>query len=195
MNSARAFWAGGVDRCGPVLYRETMSSTKSQISRLLLVAVALTVPVVAQTDIKATLVKHLKTSREFTLKVADQMPEASYDFKLTPPQMSFAEQMVHLSQALGAFVASIEGKQPNFAKPASMSKKDVIALMQKSFDSVIDGVSKMTPEQLSKTYNTGDGTMTGVEVVMFMLDHTTHHRASAEMYLRAKGITPTEYEF
>ena len=39
------------------------------------------------------------------------------------------------------------------------------------------------------------GTMTGVEVVMFMLDHTTHHRASAEMYLRAKGITPTEYEF
>jgi uncharacterized damage-inducible protein DinB len=25
---------------------------------------------------------------------------------------------------------------------------------------------------------------------MGLLDHTTHHRASAEMYLRAKGITP-----
>jgi uncharacterized damage-inducible protein DinB len=151
-------------------------------------------PAFAQTDIKATLLKHLKTSREFTLKVAEQMPEASYDFKLTPPQMSFGQQMVHLSQALGAFAATIEGRQPDFGK-ASTAKKDVIALMQKSFDSAIENVSKMTPEQFAKTYNTGDGAMTGVEVVMFMLDHTTHHRASAEMYLRAKGITPTEYEF
>ena len=159
----------------------------------LLVLVA--APAIAQTDVKATLLKHLKTSREFTLKVAGQMPDASYDFKLTPPQMSFGEQMAHLSQALGAFAATIEGRKPDFGKPASMKKNDVIALMQKSFDSAIDVVSKMTPEQLSKTYNTGDGAMTGVEVVMFMLDHTTHHRASAEMYLRAKGITPTEYEF
>jgi hypothetical protein len=30
---------------------------------------------------------------------------------------------------------------------------------------------------------------------MATLDHTTHHRASAEMYIRAKGITPVEYEF
>jgi len=37
--------------------------------------------------------------------------------------------------------------------------------------------------------------MTGLEVLMFALDHTTHHRASAEMYLRAKGIKPTDYEF
>lgn len=152
-------------------------------------------PAVAQTDIKATLVKHLKTSKDFTLKVANQMPEASYDFKLTPQQMSFGEQMVHLSQALGAFAATLQGQQPNFAKLPSMNKKEVMALMQKSFDTAIDNVSKLTPEQLSKTYNTGDGPMTGLETVMFMLDHTTHHRASAEMYLRAKGITPTEYEF
>jgi uncharacterized damage-inducible protein DinB len=96
---------------------------------------------------------------------------------------------------VGSFVATIQGQKPTFGKPASMSKKDIVAFMQKSFDGAIDGVSKMTSEQLTKTYNTGDGSMTGMEVLMFMLDHTTHHRASAEMYLRAKGITPTEYEF
>jgi len=37
--------------------------------------------------------------------------------------------------------------------------------------------------------------MTGLEMLMFLMDHTTHHRASAEMYLRAKGITPAEYQF
>ena len=55
-------------------------------------------PAFAQADIKAAVLKHLKTSRDFTVKVAEQMPEADYGFKLTPPQMSFAEQMAHLAQ-------------------------------------------------------------------------------------------------
>jgi uncharacterized damage-inducible protein DinB len=174
-----------------------MLSKNTQIIRRfsLFFLAAAALPAFAQTDVKATFVKHLKISRDFTLKVANQMPEDSYNFKLTPPQMSFGEQMVHLSQAVGSFVATIQGQKPSFGKPASMSKKDIVAFMQKSFDAAIDGVSKMTSEQLAKTYNTGDGSMTGLEVLMFMLDHTTHHRASAEMYLRAKGITPTEYEF
>jgi uncharacterized damage-inducible protein DinB len=156
---------------------------------------ALATPAVAQTDAHAAVLKHLKTSRDFTLKVADQMPEASYNFKLTPPQMSFAEQMVHLSQALEEFVAPFSGTKPSQAKPPSMSKKDVMAFVRKSFDTSIEKVSKITPAQLSKTYNSGEGTMTGLELLLAMLDHTTHHRASSEMYIRAKGITPVEYEF
>src|SRR6202044_953520 len=104
---------------------------------LLALLSAATMPVVAQTDVKAIVLKHLKTSRDFTLKVAEQMPEASYDFKLTPPQMSFAGQMVHLSQAMSVFVAPFSGKQPSASKPASPSKKDVIAFMTKSFDDAI----------------------------------------------------------
>ncbi len=161
---------------------------------VVLMAVA-AVPAFAQMDFKAAALKHLKTSKDFTLKVANQMPEASYDFKLTPPQMSFAEQMVHLSQSMAFFVSPIFGEKPVEAKSASMKKADVIAFMTKSFDHAIERVSKLTPEQLSKTYTGGEGTMTGMEMVMALMDHTTHHRASAEMYLRAKGITPTEYEF
>jgi uncharacterized damage-inducible protein DinB len=149
----------------------------------------------AQEDIKAAVLKHLKTSRDFTLKVADQMPASSYDFKLTPPQMSFAQQLVHLSQAFDYFLASFSGEKPNPAKPKSMNKDDVIAFVKTSFDEGIDKISKLTPEQLSKTYKTEEGTMTGTDMLLGLLDHTTHHRASAEMYLRAKGITPTEYQF
>jgi uncharacterized damage-inducible protein DinB len=156
---------------------------------------AATTPAFAQMDFKAAALKHLKTSKDFTLKVANQMPEASYDFKLTPPQMSFAEQMVHLSQASEYFVSPIFGEKPNPAKPASMKKADVIAFMGKSFDHAIERVSKLTPEQISKSYTSDEGTMTGMEMLMGLLDHTTHHRASAEMYLRAKGITPAEYKF
>jgi hypothetical protein len=40
----------------------------------------------------------MKISRDFTFKVAEQMPDTDYGFKLTPPRLSFAEQMVHLVQ-------------------------------------------------------------------------------------------------
>jgi uncharacterized damage-inducible protein DinB len=166
------------------------------VQKVIIAGIALAgLPAFAQADIKAAVLKHLKISRDFTLKVADQMPEADYGFKMTPPQMSFAEQMVHLAQAQGAFLAAFSNERPNFAKPASMNKKDILEFMRKSFDASIDKVSKLTPEQISKTYQSEEGTMTGVEMLMFLMDHTTHHRASAEMYLRAKGITPAEYQF
>jgi uncharacterized damage-inducible protein DinB len=152
-------------------------------------------PAFAQMDVKAVVLKHLKTSRDFTLKVAEQMPEADYGFKLTPPQMSFGEQIKHLAEEQAGFLAAFSSERPNPGKPASMNKKDIIAFVRQSYDSSIDKVSKLTPEQLSKTYKSGEGSMTGLELLMFMLDHNTHHRASAEMYLRAKGITPAEYTF
>ena len=172
-----------------------MPFQKRSLPILVLALAATAAPVFAQNDVKAILLKHLKTSRDFTLKVADQMPAASYDFKLTPPQMSFAQQMVHLSQALSVFVSPLSGADPNPGKPASLDKKDVLAFMTKSFDAAIAQVSKLTPEQLSKTYKSEEGSLTGIELLMGALDHTTHHRASAEMYLRAKGITPAEYQF
>lgn len=168
--------------------------TRRSISLLLALA-AISSPAWAQSDAKAAVLKHLKTSRDFTLKVANQMPDGTYDFKLTPPQMSFAEQMAHLAGSLVVFTGPFSGQPPVPAKPASMHKKDVVAFIGKSYDDAIATVSKLTPDQLSKSYKSEDGTMTGLELLLAMLDHCTHHRASAEMYLRAKGITPTEYEF
>jgi len=171
-------------------------ASQFQVGRSVVVCMTLAVwPALAQTDIRTAVVKHLKTSRDFTLKVAEQMPEADYSFKLTPPQMSFAEQITHLAQEQAVFLAPFSNEKPSPGKPATMNKKDVLVFVRQSFDASIDKVSRLTPAQISKTYNSEEGSMTGLELLMFLMDHTTHHRASAEMYLRAKGITPTEYQF
>jgi uncharacterized damage-inducible protein DinB len=146
-------------------------------------------------DVKDTVIKHLKVSKDFTLKVAEAMPEESYGFKLTPPQMSFGEQVTHLSQGLDFFLSSFSGEKPGDAKPASKSKADVITFIKASFDKAIERVEKVDTKQLSATFKTEEGSLTGLELLLGMLDHTTHHRASAEMYLRAKGITPPQYTF
>ena len=146
-------------------------------------------------DIKTAVVKHLTTSRDFTLKVAEQMPDADYGFKLTPPQMSFGEQMAHLASDQANLLAPFTNARPAPGKPASMSKKDVVAFVRQSYDQSIALVSKLTPAQIERSYTGFGAPMTGLEILMFVLDHSTHHRASAEMYLRAKGIAPAEYEF
>jgi uncharacterized damage-inducible protein DinB len=169
--------------------------TMTRFSGLIIMIAALGAPLLAQGDVKATVLKHLKTSRDFTLKVADQMPEADYGFKLTPAQMSFGEQMVHLAQAPEYILSPIFAEKPNPGKPAIMSKSDVMAFVRKSFDASIEKISKLTPDHISKSYKTDEGTMSGLDLLMGLLDHTTHHRASAEMYLRAKGITPAEYQY
>src|ERR1700761_8977887 len=115
--------------------------------RLLMIAlcwVAAVAPAFSQLDIKATVLKHLKTSESFTLKVADAMPDADYSYKLTPPQMSFAEQMIHLSQGFDYFLSAFSGQKPNPPKPASKNKADVIAFVKSSYDRAIDTVSKLT---------------------------------------------------
>jgi uncharacterized damage-inducible protein DinB len=110
--------------------------------------------------------------------------------------MSFGGQLAHLSQALGYFLSAFASEKPNGGKPASESKADVIAYVKSSYDKAISQVSQLTPEQIHKTYKFGgQGSMTGLDLLLGMLDHATNHRASAEMYLRAKGITPPKYEF
>jgi uncharacterized damage-inducible protein DinB len=130
------------------------------------------------------------------VKVAEAMPAENYSFKLTPGQMSFGGQLTHLSQTLGYFSSAFANEKSNPGKPASENKADVIAFIKSSYEKAIAQVSQLTPEQIHKTYKfDGEGSMTGVDLLLGMLDHTTHHRASAEMYLRAKGITPPKYEF
>src|SRR5512144_2167942 len=91
-----------------------------RFQRVAIACIALAgLPAFAQTDVKAVVLKHLKTSRDFTLKVAEQMPEADYSFKLTPPQMSFGEQMTHLAQEQAGFLAAFSNDKPNPGKPAS----------------------------------------------------------------------------
>ena len=139
--------------------------------------------------------KHVKTSGEFTVAVAEQMPDADYGYKLTPPQMSFAEQIVHIANANGYFCSILASEKPSLGKPTSMDKADVIAFLKKSNDYCQQVVSKVTAAQLTKMYKSPDGDMTGTELITFVLDHSTHHRAQAEMYLRSKGITPAEYRY
>ena len=149
----------------------------------------------ASGDLKTMVLKHLKTSEEFTLKVAEAMPEGDYEFKLTPDQMTFGGQITHLSQAVLHYMAPLSSEKAAASKPASTKKVDVIAFVRTSFEAAEADVSKLTLDDMSKTYKMGNRSMSGMELILGMFVHTAHHRSAAEMYLRAKGVPPPAYQF
>lgn len=172
-----------------------MSKTFTRILLITLLASCAVVSATAQDAAVARYVNHLKTSRDFTIKVAQQMKDSDYGFKLTPPQMSFAEQLMHLSETNVWLYSTLQNKKSPFAKPSNPTKANVIEYLTKSFDYSIGVLTKLSPDQLEKSYQAEGKSMQGWDVVMLSLDHTTHHRAQCEMYLRVKGITPAEYQF
>lgn len=161
-----------------------------------LLAACLAAPLLAQQDdyAKAAIVGRLKNSRDFTVKVAEAMPESDYGFKLTKEQMSFAQQISHLGESFSYFMSTFTGEKAKPGKPASMNKSDVISFVKNAYDQTIDQVSKLSSAQIEKDYKGSDGSSaSGLTDLISMLEHAAHHRASAEMYLRAKGIKPPSY--
>lgn len=139
--------------------------------------------------------KHVQTSRDFTIEVAKQMPADQYSFKLTPEQMSFGEQMIHIANANGFFFGKMTGQKGPASDPKKVTKESAVAALQASYDFALGELAKIDDSKLMETVDTGDGKMTMLEGVMLLIDHSTNHRASAEMYLRVKGIKPADYRF
>jgi uncharacterized damage-inducible protein DinB len=166
------------------------------MKRILATLIACAVPALcAGPDLTSTLVKHLKVSKAYTIQVAEKMPEDGYTSKPNPAQMTFAEQLAHIAGANGFFISAITGEKSPVGKPEKMDKATVIKMLNDSFDWAIQSVGKLTPEQLHKEIKSPEGTMTGLEMVLFALDHTTHHRGQCIVYLRVKNIAPPEYQF
>ena len=143
------------------------------------------------------LAKHWTTTRTYTLAVAAQMPADQYTFKPTPAQMSFGEQMLHIASANTYFFGKMTGIKPPAgpAKSAAADKAAVIKALTESFDFAAAQIAALKDAQLLEVVDTGDGKMSRYEGVLLAFDHTAHHRAQTLVYLRLKGIVPTEYKF
>ena len=166
------------------------------MKRLLAVLVAFAIPALCADDaIVSTLVKHWQTSKAYTIAIAEQMPEDGYAFKPNAEEMTFGGQLVHLAVANGFFVSKVVGTPSHIGKPEKMDKASVIKLLNDSFDYTIKSVQSLTAEQLAKVSDFGEGEMSGLDAVLLGLDHTTHHRGQCIVYLRVKGIKPTNYRY
>lgn len=143
-------------------------------------------------------VKKLEDAKEYTIAVARLMPENLYNFKPVPEEMSFGEQLIHLSQNLYWLSSTYIGEVPNPYQAtkdelAKLTKDSIISLINNAYDYAINSISKMDIKSLAKEFNFSGKKLNKYQFLNLIEDHQTHHRAQAIVYLRLNRIKPPGY--
>ena len=170
----------------------------------LFLGLSLALPALAQTTLHDSLVKHWKTTEDFTIAVAQKMPADGYGFKPVPEELSFGQLMVQIGGAnLNACALASGMTGPAVPSNLSAALKDeklnidkdtAVKFLTDTFEFCNKAVASMTPAKLDAVVGT-TRKMTGYEWLWSYFTHTAHHRGQAEVYLRVKGITPPTYVF
>lgn len=140
-----------------------------------------------------------ETGKMHTLEVADAMPEEKYGYKPTEVSKTFAEQMVHIGYSLTFFSKKmIKGEKMKYEEPSAegLSKAEVMAIVEKGFVDMEEAIKTLNEEDLKVELPFGPNTkMNRAQAIVFAHDHTTNHRAKANLYIRMNGIDPPKYKF
>jgi uncharacterized damage-inducible protein DinB len=132
------------------------------------------------------------------IAMAEDFPEDKYDFKPTPAQRSFAEQLLHAAGANYFFTNPAMGKEmPKEEDPKRAdfkTKADIVAFVKKSF---ADGAAAIKAK--------GDKGMSDLMVDPFahqqvrvldmaygFIEHCGEHYGQLAVYYRVAGLVPPE---
>lgn len=144
------------------------------------------------------MVKEWERAKTYTKEYLDAMPESGYALKPTPEMRSFAQQMLHLTDANYGLAAAATGEkspigQGESEKTTNISKENVTKLVMAGYDFVINGVKKMTPAQLNESIKVfGRFDMTKGMALAKCFEHQTHHRGQTTVYIRLAGAKPPQ---
>src|SRR5579863_420854 len=131
------------------------------------------------------------------IAMAEDFPEDKYDFKPTPAQRTFAEQLLHAAGANYFFINPITGQKLPEGDPKRdqlKTKADVVAFVKKSFAdgaSIIQskgdkGMSDLVVEPFShQQVRIGD-------LAYGFIEHLGEHYGQLVVYYRLAGLVPPE---
>jgi uncharacterized damage-inducible protein DinB len=149
-----------------------------------------TVTATGQGSPEAQVVRQLEArwlaSSEYTLAVAEQMPADKYVFRPTPEQMTFGQQLHHISQQNRMIFREIQGLAAGETQPVALGKPDVVLHLKETTALGLKLLQQRTSSASADVAELLNG-------MMLALDHTTHHRGQAVVYLRLNGMTPPDY--
>ncbi|WP_394766881.1 DinB family protein [Ferruginibacter sp.] len=142
------------------------------------------------------IVKEWERAKAYTKEYLDTMPEPGYALKPTPEMRSFAEQMLHLTDANYGIISAVTGEKSPIGmgeseKVTDKSKANVSMLVIAGYDFVINSIKKMTPAQLKENIKLfGRFELTKEAAIAKCFEHQTHHRGQTTVYIRLAGAKP-----
>jgi uncharacterized damage-inducible protein DinB len=132
------------------------------------------------------------------IAMAEDFPEDKYEFKATPAQRSFAEQLLHVSASMYYFTDVAQGQKPRYPDDPKRddlkTKAQVLAFVKKCVEDGAalikakgdKGMSELVIDPESKQQ------MHASDLAYGLTEHSGEHYGQLVVYYRLSGLVPPE---
>jgi len=128
--------------------------------------------------------------------MAEDFPEDKYDFKPSPAQRSFAEQLIHAAYGNYIFIDIVKGVKPRYDDPKRSdfkTKAAVVEYVRKSFaDGAAliaskgdNGINDLVVDPSNQLFRI-------LEEAWLIIEHSGEHYGQLVVYYRVAGLVPPE---
>ena len=164
---------------------------------LLIALLAVTCTTVFAQLTKDQQITEWKRAKVYTKAYLDAMPADGYTFKATPEVRTFAQQMLHLTDANYYFLSTASGKASPLGntqteKTVAQTKEATTKAVMDSYDFVISTIEGMPVDKMQEIATAEGMKLPKALILAKAFEHQTHHRGQTTVYLRLKGVTPPQ---
>ena len=146
-------------------------------------------------------IQHWRLTREYCFAFLDAMPDEHLDFRPTPDQRTFAEQLTHFANSNARYFSLFKKQttRPQPKEPQTRTRETVRQFMTASFDYVDSVLANFTEADFRRRDlpwgSRNPKHHTAHDLFLRAMTHTAHHRGQIVTYLRLKGIAPPRWRF
>lgn len=143
--------------------------------------------------IAGDLVKDWESQRSLLMAIADAMPEDTFDYKSTPAQRSYAEQIMHVASVNVQILGLVGGTavSPSFTSESATTKAEILQALAESYDYGLDLLNEQNATSINETVEAAFlGPSTRARVFWFLLGHSMDVYGQMAVYLRLNDIVP-----
>ena len=129
--------------------------------------------------------------------MAEDFPEDKYEFKPTPAQRTFAEQLLHAAGSMYFFTDVAEGKKPRYnddpKRDELKTKAQIVAFVKKAVEDGRAVIKAKGDKGMMEVVDGGNGQMVPVyDLAYGLMEHSGEHYGQLVVYYRVAGMVPPE---
>jgi uncharacterized damage-inducible protein DinB len=149
----------------------------------------------ADPEVKVVLDSWNEIGRKLTV-MAEDFPEDKYDFKPTPAQRTFAEQLLHAAGSNYYFTDTVMGRKLSVGDPKRdqyKTKADIVAFVKKSFADGAAAIQAKGEEGMTTEVAYFPHQKSRVlDIAYGIIEHSGEHYGQLVVYYRLAGLVPPE---
>ncbi len=149
----------------------------------------------AEPEVKVVLDSWNEIGRKLTV-MAEDFPEDKYDFKPTPAQRSFAEQLLHAAGSCYYFTNTVMGEKLPVGDPKRdqyKTKADVVGFVKKAFADGAAAIQAQGEKGMTREVEYFPGQKSRVlDIAYGIIEHSGEHYGQLVVYYRLEGLVPPE---